>query len=131
MLLLLLVLKFNVWCLILGLEGVISEQETRLTAAEENIQSTKHSVFIVLNSFCQAFELWRNELKLHTIAAPENKNEIKYCKTTLFINNFVRYQIILGLQMTDDELDARVTTLEENGGGDTQNGKTDYSQIRI
>ena len=31
--------------------------------------------------------------------------------------------LLLGLQMTDVELDARVTALEENGGGgNTQNG---------
>ena len=30
--------------------------------------------------------------------------------------------IVLGLQMTDVELDARVTALEENDGGDAQNG---------
>ena len=29
----------------------------------------------------------------------------------------------LGLQMTDVELDARVTALEENGVGGSQNGK--------
>ena len=30
----------------------------------------------------------------------------------------------LGLQMTDVELDARVTALEENGGGSAQNRNT-------
>ena len=30
--------------------------------------------------------------------------------------------IVLGLQMTDVELDARVTALEESTGGGTQNG---------
>ena len=32
------------------------------------------------------------------------------------------YFMFLGLQMTDVELDERVTALEENSGGDTQNG---------
>ena len=30
--------------------------------------------------------------------------------------------LLIGLQMTDVELDARVTVLEENGGGVIQNG---------
>ena len=34
----------------------------------------------------------------------------------------LKYFMISGLQMTDVELDARVTALEENGGGGAQNG---------
>ena len=39
-----------------------------------------------------------------------------------------------GLQMTDVDLDARVTALEENGGGNSQNGKsfkitTDFATV--
>ena len=33
------------------------------------------------------------------------------------------FRFFLGLQTTDVELDARITALEENGGGNTQNGK--------
>ena len=43
-----------------------------------------------------------------------------------FYNTVSNYQsiLLLGLQMTDVELDERVTALEENGGsGDTQNGR--------
>ena len=66
-------------------------QETRLTAAEENIQGAECS--------CQNYFIL--DLKKGVITA---------------------ISLFLGLQMTDVELDARVTVLEENGGGNTDNG---------
>ena len=77
--------------IILDLEGTVDGQETRLRAAEENIQGAE--------CLCQNYFIW--DLKKGVITA---------------------ISLFLGLQMTDVELDARVTALEENGGGNTDNG---------
>ena len=72
------------------LEETVADQETRLTAAEENIQGIK-----------------RKKVK---------KAQINQLLTSILF-------LIVGLQMTDVELDARVTALEETDGTDPANGK--------
>ena len=41
------------------------------------------------------------------------------------------FVLLPGLQMTDVELDARVTALEENGGGSAQNGNKLIREISL
>ena len=73
----------------LDLEGTVDDQDTRLTAAEENIQGRS---------------LFRH-----------------YVLSLVYLPSLTNVQDILiifaGLQMTDVELDARVTALAETGGG--------------
>ena len=75
------------------MEGTVTDQETRLTTVEENI---KGKVF---------------------------SRKIRYLLE--IDQNFTRITCIYisGLQMTDVELDARVTALEESGGGGNGNGQ--------
>ena len=47
----------------------------------------------------------------------------KLIEISSYSNQGQKFIPISGLQMTDVELDARVTALEENGGGNTQNCK--------
>ena len=80
------------------LEGAVTDQETRLTAAEENIQG-------ILTIQKRRISSFYSKLILGT-----GKKLKESC-------------VYLGLQMTDVELDERVTALEEGGGGGSpQNG---------
>ena len=77
----------------------MADQETRLTAAEENIQG----ILRIQNRGISSF----------------------YSKLILGIGKKVKESCVhLGLQMTDVEIDERVTALEEGGGGSSpQNGR--------
>ena len=83
---------------ITDLEGAVADQETRLTATEENIQGSEAIQTRVISTFDPKLLLGiRKKLK-------------ESC-------------VHLGLQMIDVELDERVTALEEGGGeGNPQNG---------
>ena len=58
--------------------------------------------------------------------------ENKYIYLIVFVNVFSNTNQVFasGLQMTDVELDARVTALEENGGASPQNGEQ-YTNIYV
>ena len=83
--------------LISDLEVTVVDQETRLTAAEENIQGRFIFRYNIISS---------QYLPLAT-----------YAQDILIKNPF-----FTGLQITDVELDARNTVLEENGGWNGVNG---------
>ena len=83
-----------------GLQGSTSELESQLMAAEENIQGSSHPLIqnhFLLKAFC---------------CGNLSETYVYWCS-----------QFSVGLQMTDVELGARVTALEENTGGNNQNGK--------
>ena len=88
---------------ILDLEEVVADQEARLTAAEENIQGTKY--FSESITFVKLFHGSGMNTAYYNV-----------------VNNFTHF-IVLGLQMTDVDLDARVTALEEYVCAIPQNGK--------
>ena len=81
------------------LEGSVADQETRLMAPEENIQG------IIMQSS------W-NSLPYY---------EIKFQPLPRYLIAHVVI-LLLGLQMIDVELDARITVLEENSDGSSENG---------
>ena len=93
--------KTHLWSKLFVLDLIedVSDQETRLTAAEENIQGkiALHKKWL-LN--------WQ-----HIISVIE-----------LYFS---------GLQMTDVELDARVTALEEDGGNANGNGKNNMINLKF
>ena len=81
--------------MILDLDETVADHETRLTAAEENIQGSSVMIhFPSVSSICK-----------------------KICS-----GYFYEPISCTGLQMTDVELDGRVTALEQNAGGSGQNG---------
>ena len=95
------------WLNISDLEESVADHETRLMAAEENIQGKNH----LFNIQCFRKFLDRAGMKSHSL---------------LYYNIVINLQNVLlsGLQMTDIELDERVTALEENGGAcNSQNGR--------
>ena len=53
------------------------------------------------------------------------------CRTIVVKNTYTWHQIVSGLQMTDVELDARNMALEENGGGNSGNGKKWYENRNL
>ena len=59
-----------------------------------------------------------------TLLAHNTQTSLKDKFKSEFHSNYV-----LGLQMTDVELDERVTALEENSGGNTRNDKRELSFI--
>ena len=79
------------------MEGTVDDQETRLTAAEENIQGR----YMLRNNFLCPDYL--------------------FALTDHYSRHFDKIYFA-GLQMADVELDARVTALEETGGGNSING---------
>ena len=79
---------------ITDLEVTVADHETRLTAAEENLEG--RTFYTCLLSF-----------------------KLKHIIVSKSFIQFRIYILFSELQMTDVELEARITTLEEN-----QNGKT-------
>ena len=91
-----------------ALEGTAAEQETRLTAAEENIQGN------YIN------ELLDKQSKESTTTILFERFEFLGKKITgIKLLNITFYT---GLQAADVSFDARITALEENMGS-TSNGK--------
>ena len=87
------------------LEATVANHETRLTAAEENIQGL-------------AFHL-----QLYCVLPTGKVYLPQYLSERLRHTSKTSYNLLFSeLQMTDVELDARVTALEENGGSASQNG---------
>ena len=99
----------------LDLETTSADHETRLTAAEENIQgNSPDSVDNWLSDFLYrvSSEKKFRRQNLHNITSSFH---FLYLCLTLSI-------IFPGLQAADVSLDARVTALEESGGGSSGNG---------
>ena len=92
------------------LEGTVADHETRLTATEENIQGKNN---------CPKSNIFENSWIVQLWNLSDNTENYKT------VDN-VQTVLLSGLQMTDVDLDERVRGLEENSGGDNQNGRKQY-----
>ena len=100
----------------LDLETTSADHETRLTAAEENIQgNSPDSVDNWLSNFLYRVSSERKSLRRQNLHNITSSFHFLFLCLTLSI-------IFPGLQAADVSLDARVTALEESGGGSSGNG---------
>ena len=91
-----------------ALDGTAAEQETRLTAAEENIQ-----VIISMNYLIN---------KVRNRQPQFHSNVLNFLGKKITGIKLLNITFYTGLQAADVSFDARITALEENMGS-TSNGK--------
>ena len=67
--------------------------------------------------------MWINIYALHVFDWRKTNRLQNRIREDAEINNLSFLLLLLGLQITDVELDERITALEENGGGSIRNGE--------